>query len=140
MHEELIDLQEATVQQIQLELMRRTRFNTFDGPTVVASLQRHQELWLAAYMDRFGLYHKEHPDWLPAFSLIQLRDLRRDEWNVDTLCVLTSSVDDARKLAEIAEEEDWEAQEVIVQDNEEELRMALGTSPCHFGVLTAWWD
>lgn len=133
-------LAEATVQEIQLELMRRRSFNEFDGPKVVASLERHRDLWIAAYMDRFGLHHAEHPDWFPFSSLIQLRDLRYNHWNVDTLVVLTETVEHARRLADIARQEDWRADELIVQENEEELGMALGISPCPYRMLTAWWD
>jgi hypothetical protein len=140
MADEDLLLRDADIQEIQLELMRRNRFNTFDGPKVIASLQRHRELWLAAYMDRFGLYSKDHPDWIPSFSLIKLRDLPHNRWNVDTLCLLTKTVDDARRLAEVAEAEDWDAQEIVVQDNERELGSALGVVPCDYGVLTVWWD
>src|SRR5688572_5813879 len=107
MTDDTLLLKDADIQEIQLELMRRRSFNAFDGPKVVASLQRHRDLWLAAYMDRFGLCSKDHPDWIPAFSLIKLRDLPHDWWNVDTLCLLTKTIDGARQLAKIAEAEDW---------------------------------
>jgi len=135
-----VRLADASIQQIQLELIRRRRFNEFDGPKVAESLLRHRELWLAAYMDRFGVPHEEHPDWFPAFSLIKLRDLPGDQWNVDTLVVLTESVDRARELAEIARSDDWHANELVVQEDREEIEMALGVAPCEFGVLSAWWD
>ena len=48
-------LGDATVQEIQLELIRRTRFNAFDGERVTASLIRHRELWMAVLLDRQGL-------------------------------------------------------------------------------------
>src|SRR5688500_4589356 len=95
MVDENVLLKDASVQQIQLELMRRSTFNTFDGPKVVASLERHRYLWLAAYMDSFGVYSKEHPHWIASFSLIKLRDLPEGVWHVDTLCLLTNTVDDA---------------------------------------------
>ena len=134
------DLAGASVQQIQLELIRRRRFNEFDGAKIAGSLLRNRELWLAAYMDRFGVPHEEHPDWFPAFSLIKLRDLAGDRWNVDTLVVLTESLDQARQLAQIAKTDDWRADEITVQENREEIELALGMAPCSFGVLSAWWD
>jgi hypothetical protein len=135
-----ISLSSATVQQIQLELIRRRRFNEFDGSRIAASIERHCNLWLAAYLDRFGVYREEHPDWIPAMSLIKLRDLPHNIWNVDTLIVLSESIDHTRKLEEISNREEWCANEVIVQDDEEEVSMALGMAPCPYSVLTAWWD
>ena len=134
-----VPLADATVQEIQFELMRRSSFNEFDGPKVIASLERYRDLWIAAYMDRFGLYCAEHPDWFPSFSLIQLRDLRYNHWNVDTLVVLTESVEQARRLADVAKQEDWRADDLLVQENEEELSRALGVGPCPYRMLTAWW-
>ena len=135
-----VQLLDASIQQIQLELIRRRRFNEFDGRKVADSLLRNRDLWLAAYMDRFGVFHEEHPEWFPAFSLIKLRDLVRDQWNVDSLVVLTENVDRARQLAEIAKTDDWRANELVVQENREEIELALGMAPCDFGVLSAWWD
>lgn len=129
------------MQDIQLELMRRRRFNDFDGPRIVGSLERHRQVWLAAHMDRFGLGWDEHRDWFPSGSLIKLRDLRGNGWNVDTLVVLTENIDNARQLAQIADAENWQADEVAVQDgSEEEISAALGMSPVGFAVFSAWWD
>ena len=108
---------DASIQQTQLELIRRRRFNEFDGPKVAESLLRNRDLWLAAYMDRFGAPHEECIEWFPAFSLIKLRDLVRDQWNVDSLVVLTESVDQARQLLEAAKTDDWRANELMVQEN-----------------------
>ena len=47
MNESLL-LREASVQEIQLELLRRTRFNALDGERVCASLLKHCGLWVAA--------------------------------------------------------------------------------------------
>jgi hypothetical protein len=51
---ESLTLRNATVQDIQLELLRRTEYKALDGERVVASLLRHRELWLAALLDRQG--------------------------------------------------------------------------------------
>ncbi|MFI6167202.1 hypothetical protein ACIBCN_10470 [Nocardia sp. NPDC051052] len=66
--------------------------------------------------------------------------MSRNTWNVDTLFVLTESLDQARQLARVADEERWLADEVIVQDNADEMGAALGSWPYTGGVLTAWWD
>jgi hypothetical protein len=55
MSEPTIALGDATVQDIQLELIRRTRFNAMDGRQVYASLLAHRHLWTAALLDRPGL-------------------------------------------------------------------------------------
>ncbi|WP_069160555.1 hypothetical protein [Nocardia altamirensis] len=133
-------LANATVQEIQLELIRRSRFNNFDGERVVASLEQNRELWTAVCMDRLGLASAAHPDRLPAMSLIKLRDLGRNTWNVDTLFVLTESLEKTQKLAQVAVEGSWQADEVIVQDNAEEMAEALGYRPYTGGMLTVWWD
>src|SRR5436305_1571424 len=57
---ESVLLRDATVQEIQLELIRRTRFNAFDGERVLASLLEHRDLWLAVLLDRPRLL-REYP-------------------------------------------------------------------------------
>ena len=47
-------LREATVQEIQLELIRRTKFNAFDGERIHASLMKHRTYWQAVLLDRRG--------------------------------------------------------------------------------------
>src|SRR5437762_9537039 len=78
-----LPLTEASVQEIQLELMRRRSFNFFDGPKIVASLRKHRHLWQAVLMDRLGFVSKEggHLNW----GMIKLRDLPKNYWNVDDL-------------------------------------------------------
>jgi len=87
--DELTPLREATVQQIQLELIRRTRFNAFNGKQVVAALRAHPDLWEAVLMDRNSF---SNPGRLPSMGLIKWRDLSGNLWNVDTLYVLTPDV------------------------------------------------
>ena len=48
-------LRDATVQEIQLELIRRTKFNAFDGERIYASLMKHRSYWQAVLLDRPGL-------------------------------------------------------------------------------------
>jgi len=139
-HDSNLKLADATVQEIQLELIRRASFNEFDGPKVVESLQRHRDKWRAVWMTRFGVHHEEHPDWYPAMSLIPLRDLAGNHWNVDTLVVLTEDIERARELAAVAEAEDWRADDVHVEEHEKEISSALGRSPTRSWILSVWWD
>jgi hypothetical protein len=128
-------LPEATIQEIQLELIRRTQFNACDGERVVAALQAHRHLWEAALMDRLGL---SEPGCLPLSGLIKLRDLPSNYWNVDTLYILCSDTARARQLAEIVESEDWGGM-VLVHDNEEEVQRSLGTGR-RYAIVSVWWD
>src|SRR5258708_7624536 len=93
---EPLPLTEASVQEIQLELMRRKQFNSFDGPKIVASLRQHRSLWRAVLMDRSG-----------GMDLIKLRDLPDNYWNVDELFIMTDTYSQAYELQRIAEEEQW---------------------------------
>jgi hypothetical protein len=132
-------LRDAAVQDIQLELLRRTRFNALDGERVCDSLLRHRHLWLAALLDRPGVPNYTDPGGLLMGGLIKLRDLPDDVWNADTLFVLTPTRADAVALAAVAEREDWGG-EVRVYDRQEEIDRALGTGRQPFGLLSVWWD
>src|SRR5438270_6653298 len=85
---EPLTLRDATVQEIQLELIRRTRFNAFDGEKIYASLMKHRELWLAVLLDRPGLPNYAEPRSLLMSGLIKLRDLEQNIWNADMLYIL----------------------------------------------------
>jgi hypothetical protein len=135
-----LSLRDASVQDIQLELLRRTNFNAFKGERVLASLLRHRDLWLAALLDRPGVPNYAEPGQLLISGLIKLRDLPVNIWNADTLFILTRTPEQARQLARIAEEEDWGGDEVQVFDNQQETDRALGTGRRGYGLLSVWWD
>jgi hypothetical protein len=130
---------EASVQDIQLELLRRTRFNALDGERVCAGLLRHRHLWRAALLDRPGVPNYAEPGRLLAAGLIKLRDLPDNLWNVDTLFLLTPTRQEAQQLARIAEEEDWGG-EVHTHDDLAETDRALGTGRQQYGLVSIWWD
>src|SRR5438105_8918853 len=92
-------LRDASVQEIQLELLRRARFNALDGERVCASLRRHRSLWSAALLDRLGVPNYAAPGGPLTSGLIKLRDLHHDLWNADTLFVLTPTRRAAAQLA-----------------------------------------
>jgi hypothetical protein len=137
---EHLSLRDASVQDIQLELIRRTRFNSMNGERIVASLHRHRDLWLAALLDRPELADYTKPDRLLMAGLIKLRDLPDNLWNAHMLFVLTQTGEQARKLARIAEEEEWVADVVRVHENQQEIDRALGTGRGQYGLLSIWWD
>lgn len=136
---ESLNLRDASVQDIQLELIRRTRFNSMNGERIVASLLRHRDLWLAVLLDRQGLpdYSEHHS--LLMCGLIKLRDLSDNLWNADTLFILTRSREQARRLARIVEEEDW-CGEVRVYEDDREIGHSLGTRGEMYGLVSVWWD
>lgn len=133
-------LESATVQEIQLELIRRTTFNAFDGPTIHASLLRHRELWQAVLLDRPGVANYKKLGLLLTSGLIKLRDLDDNLWNADQLFILTKSRADADALARIAEEEDW-AGDIIRYEDPEEISNSVGSWAGHGQwLLSIWWD
>lgn len=136
-----LSLHDASVQEIQLELIRRTTFNDFNGEKVYAALLRHRDLWLAALLDRPGVpnYADPGPDLLLISGLIKLRDLRDNVWNADTLFIMTETIDKARELAQVAEEEEW-CGSVTVYEDREEIDRALGIGRMKLGLLSMWWD
>jgi hypothetical protein len=136
---ETLSLRGATVQEIQLELLRRSSFNAMDGERIADSLLRRRDLWLSFLLDRPGLVNYAEPSRLLMMGLIKLRDLPDNIWNADVLFVLTSTHAQAHELAQIAEEEDW-AGEVCVYENQKEIDSALGTGRDEYGLMTVWWD
>ncbi len=134
-----ISLREATVQDIQLELLRRTQHNLLDGEKVVATLLEHRELWIAVLLDRLRNPNRREPTHLLAMGLIKLRDLRHNDWNADTLFLLTQNDDKAAQLAQVIEAADW-CGEVCLHDNRQEIDAALGVGGIDYGLVSVWWD
>jgi hypothetical protein len=137
--DEALLLRHATVQDIQLELLRRTRFNALDGERVAASLLKHRDLWLAALLDRPGVPNYAEPGRLLTAGLIKLRDLPDNIWNADTLFLLTPTRRETEQLRQIAEEEDWGG-EVQVYEDQAEIDRALGAGRMEYGLMSVWWD
>lgn len=132
-------LRDATVQDIQLELLRRAQWNALDGERVVASLLQHRDLWIAALLDRPGVADYSQPRRLLMMGLIKLRDLPENFWNADTLYLLTETSDQAAQLARIIELEDWGG-EVNVHNDRKEIDRAVGSGGENYGLVSVWWD
>ncbi len=135
-----LPLRQATVQEIQLELIRRTRFNAFDGERIYASLMKHRAYWQALLLDRPGLADYQNPRRLLMMGLIKLRDLDDNIWNADQLFILTAKREQAVQLARIIEEEDWGSEKPIVYDDQKEMDSAVGMGRQEYGLLSIWWD
>lgn len=133
-------LREATVQEIQLELIRRTDFNSFHGERIYTSLMKHRALWQGVLLDRPGVANYEKPGRLLMSGLIKLRDLDENFWNADKLFILTAKREQALQLARIIEEEGWGGEEPIVYRDQDEIDFALGVGREEYGILSIWWD
>ena len=129
-------LHEASIQEIHLELIRRRHFHAFDGQRVADCLAQHRDLWEAVMMDRVAI---SHPGCLPTMGLMKLRDFSSDEWNVDTLYILTRSKEDAVKLADIFNQREWGGM-VDVHVDHEEVDNALGGARPGQAIVSVWWD
>jgi hypothetical protein len=127
MNDDTIDLSrrlaDASVQELQLELIRRTRFNAFNGERIVRSLLEHRDLWESVMLGRIPV---PFPGRLPASGLIPLRDLRDNIWNADTLYVLCADKDTAEQLAAVAETESWGGEPHVFSDPKD-VDSALGS-------------
>ena len=137
--EKSLSLCEASVQEIQLELLRRTQFNAMDGSRVVDGLRRHRDLWEAALLDRPGLVDYTRPRRLLTMGLLKLRDLAENYWNADTLFVLTPSPESATTLMQVAEREEWGGMARTIEDCDE-IERAVCTDGDKKGLLVIWWD
>ena len=88
-------------------------------------------------MDRLGFVSEKHGS---GWGLIKLRDLPKNYWNVDDLFILTDTLDQARELERIAEEEDWKADNVTLLQSDDERGHQLGQFPPSGYVISFWWD
>ncbi|MCA9124057.1 MAG: hypothetical protein H6822_19845 [Planctomycetaceae bacterium] len=129
-------LDAATLQQIQLELIRRRQFHDFDGQRVVDCLLQHRDLWEAVMMDRVAI---SHPGSLPMLGLMKLRDFAHEEWNVDTLYILTKSKEDAEKLAGVFNRRQWGGM-LDIHTDPDEVDAALGGAKPGQAILSIWWE
>jgi hypothetical protein len=112
------------IQAIQLDLMRRSSYNNFDGKQVASDLLGHRRLWCAAILDRLG-----------NDALIKLRDIDENYWNADTVYLLSSGADN-RNLTRLART--WHA-DAVYWVNPTDVSQMLGTSES-FRILEIWWD
>ena len=129
-------LHEATTQEIQLELIRRTEHNYMSGERLVATLLEHRELWEAVLLDRISF---SRPGKLPASGLIKLRDLSHNYWNTDTLFILTPSKASAAKLSKFMKADKWGG-EMIIHTDPEDVDSALGSGRETRAVISIWSD
>src|SRR5579862_2767376 len=110
------------IQALYLELIRRTKFNAFDGEKVAHDLVDHKNLWRSAAMWSYD-------------SLITLRDLEDGYHNADTLYIVAAPGKE-RELEKLAH--GWDA-DTVSYLGEDEAQRLMGTSE-DVSVLQCWWD
>jgi hypothetical protein len=115
----------SDAQQVQLDIIERTNFNSFDGQKISRLLKENRDLWRAVLMP---------------LDLISLRDMPDGTWHADTLYIF---VDDGCqfKLEELVREQ-FEADEIqwIGGSEAEDI---LGTTELEDRssvILLIWWD
>lgn len=128
------------IQAIQLELMKRASFNSFDGEAVVEDLIKNRNLWEACIMIRdLGakvMYHIPLNVEYINNDLISLRDLAEDFWNVDTLYIIINP-NKGKEIKLLAK--GWDASKITML-SKEKTDERLGSWPSRKKVLMIWWD
>jgi hypothetical protein len=85
----------ATLQELQLEIIRRTSFEEFEGSLVFSDLNEHRDWWKAVYVDR---------SWPPdRRELEKARDLADNVSRGDTLRLLTPDEASAWEMVDLSE-------------------------------------
>ena len=129
---ETLSLGAASVQEIHLELIRRSQHNTFDGEQVFADLLAQRADWQAVLFDTHALAGGGGLS-----GLIKLRDLAENIYNVDTLYILAVDEAAAQRLAALAEP--WLADSVEIY-SDEDTDDYLGGCDENLRLVTMWWD
>lgn len=106
-----------TMQDLQLEIIRRTSFNGFNGDKIHTDLLKYRHLWKSVLLS-------EQDD-----GMCRLRDLCDDYWNADTLFIRVGSMDDAIELKDIGQRE-WYTDDIVIEGNTVKIKF--------FNYL--WWD
>lgn len=132
-------------QWIQIERVKITSYNDFDGGKIAQSLINHADLWDSMVFGRFTYG-----------TLIELRDLHEDCINADEMYLLTTR-DRVEKLLEAINSE-WDANEIgwIDHTNKwngtrgfkaEDLHQKFGcvlegenNNPDNQVLVRVWWD
>lgn len=119
-----------TIQDIQFQLMEEASFNGFNGKQVVRDLKAHPELWQGVVMDRAG--------YGGCISLIKLRDISENYWNVDTVYILAKKGKE-NELYDLAET--WNADEIDwIPDKEAQRALGSWGPSKEKQLLRVWWD
>jgi hypothetical protein len=127
----------ATVQELQLELFRRSVASDSEVEEFIRLLLESQHLWRGLIIDRLGI--NEGGFWLQPSSMIKLRNIHQNYWNADTLFVLCPNRDAAEELKNRFPLDRF-AVMIDIKDDPKEINSALGGSDKGLVILQFWWD
>ncbi len=113
------------LQLIQFELMEHVSLEGFDARRIINDLITHRDLWEAVIM---------MPD--PNWSLLHLRDLSENKWNVDCLYIYASG-EDLGPLNDLVIP--WMAKELLWLDAHEQMHMMRVPEELPKRVLRLFW-
>ena len=132
-------LSDATVQEIELELLRRSVVGEYKvAAEFINILLENRRLWRGLIVDRLGVNEGGH--WLQPMAMIKLRDIEQNFWNADTVYVLCSGSAAADELLAKLSMEKFGCMPVK-DDDPEIVQSALGGGRDEGAViLRFWWD
>lgn len=113
MAEQTTKLAGYTVQQLQLELIRRS--SSSNGEALVQFLLEHQALWSSVMLNDtdFYDYRKNMP------GLMKLTDLEYNTWRADTLYVMVRDEAAAHQFIRLGEDQNlWKRWQTLLYDAE----------------------
>ena len=124
------------IQRLQLELLRRVRYNWLNGERVVNDLLELRELWYSVIASNPSTLFIGHEGLQT--DLMLLRATRYEQWPVDTVYIWTRIEHSATLRQRI--EERWEASEIDEYTPDEKGMSLASMRDPHDRVLCIWWD
>ena len=115
----------SEAQQVQLDIIERTNFNSFDGQKIAGLLKENRDLWRAVLMP---------------LDLISLRDMADGSWHADTLYIYVDQGCQVRLEELVREQFDADELQWIGNSEAEDI---LGTTEVEDRsqvILLVWWD
>lgn len=123
-------------QTLQLEVIRTSSFNDFDGDKIADSLIANKDLWIALMMVSGGGQY---------FWLLPLRDVPDDIWNVSAIYI-RPAIGREDELEALASSEEWKANEIDWMDSDRVFELIGNSSRVYKDatqckeLLRVWWD
>ena len=126
-----LTLEEAPLQALYLDIIRRQEFNAYEGHAVFEGLIQHRALWVAALLDRLTVSDELEGE---LHMLWQLRSIQRSRLHKhDTLYILAKD----QEAATILVAQPWASEIGIVQPNRVNKFVDF---PAEQRLVTIWWD
>jgi hypothetical protein len=137
-------LAQFTVQEIQLELLRRvyTEVNRDSANELVTLLLQHSDLWEAILVtEQFHFFKHDALRSLRYPLITKLRSLLKNHWPADTICVLTETEEKRDSLIRLWKDKIWDNSIAQVYDAEECERMLRSCGlPDTYRIFFYWND